>query len=165
MNTDAVVVVGDVSDSTLRSLLDRYGLSLSILGDNDEITGSFWGEPEAGVVGTTVLVRNDTPVHSLLHEAGHIVCMTGARRARLYRDAGGDDLEESAVCYLQILLAAQIEQLGADRLMQDMDTWGYSFRLGCTRRWFTEDAADARRWLQQQRLLSAEGVVTFALRH
>lgn len=161
---DAVVAVEHVSDSALRSLLRRFGLSLTILGDNDDITGSFWGEPEAGVVGTDVYVRNDTPVHSLLHETSHIVCMTNARRSRLYRDAGGDDLEESAVCYLQILLAAQIEKLGAERLMQDMDAWGYSFRLGSTRRWFAEDAADARKWLQERRLLSADGIVTFEVR-
>ena len=34
-----------------------------------------------------------------------------------------------------------------------MDTWGYSFRLGSSRRWFYEDAEDARSWLIEQNLI------------
>ncbi|NIS90685.1 MAG: hypothetical protein GTN98_11520, partial [Woeseiaceae bacterium] len=49
-------------------------------------------------------MRSDTPVHSLLHETCHIICMSRERRAELETDAGGDDLEEAAVCYLQVLL-------------------------------------------------------------
>ena len=58
--------------------------------------------------GNTLYVRADTPVHSLLHELSHYVCMTPERRAGLDRDAGGDDAEECAVCYLQILLADEL---------------------------------------------------------
>lgn len=50
--------------------------------------------------------------------------MDAARRARLHTDAGGDDLEESAVCFLQILLADELPGVGCERLMDDMDTWG-----------------------------------------
>jgi hypothetical protein len=39
--------------------------------------------------------------------------------------------------------------------MQDMDAWGYTFRLGSARAWFEEDAEDARTWLQQRGLLPA----------
>jgi hypothetical protein len=67
----------------------------------------------------------------------------------LDRDAGGDDLEESAVCYLQVLLADELPEVGRKRLWADMDAWGYSFRLGNSRAWFEEDAEDARLWLRE----------------
>lgn len=115
-------------------------------------------------MGRCIFVREDTPVHSMLHEACHIICMSGERRDRLNRDAGGDDLEESAVCYLQIVLADFLPRVGRKRLMQDMDAWGYSFRLGSTDRWFAEDAGDALAWLQEKNLLSATGEPVFRLR-
>jgi len=37
--------------------------------------------------------------------------------------------------------------------MQDMDIWGYSFRLGSAQAWFEHDAEDTRAWLQQRGLL------------
>ena len=37
--------------------------------------------------------------------------------------------------------------MGRERMLADMDAWGYTFRLGSARRWFEEDAADAREWL------------------
>ena len=103
-------------------------------------------------------------MHSLLHEAGHVICMDEARRAGLDRDAGGDDLEEAAVCYLQVVLADQLPGVGRGRLMQDMDAWGYSFRLGSSRSWFESDAADARAWLLGHGLITDAGAPTFALR-
>jgi hypothetical protein len=102
-------------------------------------------------------------VHSVLHEAAHFICMTPQRRARLDRDAGGDDLEESAVCYLQVLLAQQLPGVGRTRLFSDMDGWGYSFRLGSTRAWFEEDARDARAWLERRGVIGARGELTGAL--
>ena len=90
--------------------------------------------------------------------------MDEARRSGLIRDAGGDDLEEEAVCYLQIVLAAYLDAVGSDRLMHDMDAWGYSFRLGSTRCWWRSDADDARGWLQRHGLLTARGELTFSLR-
>jgi hypothetical protein len=165
MNTRrAVLTVADVRFSELTTLLGRFGLALRLLDDNEPITGSFWGEPEAGVVKRCVYVRLDTPVHSLLHEACHVICMDEARRAHLDRDAGGDDAEEAAVCYLQILLADYLPGVGHDRLMQDMDAWGYSFRLGSSRAWFESDAADARAWLLGEKLLTSEGTPAFAIR-
>ncbi|QKT05059.1 hypothetical protein HUS23_11335 [Ectothiorhodospiraceae bacterium 2226] len=137
----------------LRALLARFGLSLHELARDDAIPGSFWGEPEAGVIGTAVYVRPDTPVHSALHEACHVICMDGARRAALHTDAGGGYDEEDAVCYLQILLADQLSGFGRARALRDMDAWGYSFRLGSAAAWFAEDADDARTWLQQHGLI------------
>lgn len=148
----------------MRGLLQKYGLSLVVEAADSAITGSFWGDSEAGIVGNQVFVRKDTPVHSLLHETCHTICMDEARRAGLDRDAGGDDLEEAAVCYLQILLADQLAGVGRARLMQDMDTWGYSFRLGSTALWFAGDAEDAKAWLQEYGVIDAQGSLTFALR-
>lgn len=159
-----VLTVADVGFGALRSLLKRFDFELAAVADGEKISGSFWGEPEAGVIGSCVYVRNDTPVHSLLHETSHLVCMNRERRRVVHTDAGGDDLEESAVCYLQIVLADSIDGVGRARLMQDMDSWGYSFRLGSTGNWFQKDAADAREWLQQQGLLGGDGAPTFAVR-
>ncbi len=90
--------------------------------------------------------------------------MTPERRAGLDRDAGGDDLEESAVCYLQVLLADELPRVGSERLCADMDEWGYSFRLGNTRAWFQTDAADARQWLIDHGVIDPHGTLTGRLR-
>jgi hypothetical protein len=159
-----MMFVSHVPHAALSSLLQRYGLDLVQQAEDAEISGSFWGDSEAGIKARSVYVRADTPVHSLLHEACHVICMTNERRDGLDRDAGGDDLEESAVCYLQIVLADEIEGVGRDRLMLDMDAWGYSFRLGNTRDWFQTDAEDAAEFLMNHGLLNAEGEPTFRLR-
>jgi hypothetical protein len=159
-----VLSVADVGEQSVAALLGRYGLNLVLQPPHEPITGSFWGDPEAGIVGRTVFVRDDTPLHSLLHEACHVICMDEARRSELERDAGGDDLEESAVCLLQILLADEIGGAGRDRLMSDMDAWGYSFRLGSTRAWFDEDAEDARSFLLKHKLINDAGAPTWRLR-
>ena len=150
--------------ASIEILLSKYELCLQCQDDNEPITGSFWGDREAGVVGHTVFVRHDTPIHSLLHETCHIICMSEERRAQLATDAGGDDLEEAAVCYLQVLLADEIAGVGRERSMTDMDAWGYSFRLGDTRSWFECDAADARKWLIDRGLLSSDDTPRFQLR-
>ncbi len=159
-----VTTVADVGIDVPAALLARFGLDLERVADGAPIPGSYWGEPEAGVIGKRVYVRADTPVHSLLHETCHVICMDDERRRNLHRDAGGDDLEESAVCYLQIVLADELKGVGRTCLMQDMDAWGYSFRLGSTSRWFAEDAEDARRWLLEAALLEGSGRPVFQLR-
>ncbi|HEX5208102.1 MAG TPA: hypothetical protein VFW10_09975 [Steroidobacteraceae bacterium] len=144
----------------LAALLERYGLNLSLLAPNEVIPGSYWGESEAGLKGDRLYARLDTPLHSVLHEASHYICMTPERRAGLDRDAGGDDLEESAVCYLQVLLAGELRGVGRDRVFADMDAWGYSFRLGSSRAWFERDAQDARVWLRQQGVTGDDDLLT-----
>ena len=145
-------------------MLHRYGLNLKLLAPQENIPGSFWGDSEAGLVGDNLYVRLDTPVHSALHEACHYICMSPERRTGLHTDAGGDDPEECGVCYLQILLAGLLADVGRERLMQDMDTWGYSFRLGSTRAWFEGDAQDARDWLGSHGIMDAAGEPTSGLR-
>ena len=159
----------EVGHESLTELLGRYGLELRWAEPGTEIPGSYWGAPEAGLLGTEVWVRDDTPVHSMLHEACHTVCMDGVRRRALDTDAGGQDhpdgdTEESGVCYLQIVLANSLPDVGSERLMADMDAWGYSFRLGSTRAWFEDDAEDARTWLVDHGLLTPVGEPTWRLR-
>jgi hypothetical protein len=131
----------------LEKLLAVYGLGLECVGDTRPIPGSFWGEPEAGLIGNRLYVRRDTPLHSAFHEACHYVCMDENRRKVLHTNAGGSVEEENGVCYLQILLADHLADYDSEKMMHDMDAWGYSFRLGSSRAWFEQDADDARKWL------------------
>lgn len=146
-------------------LLTLYGLHLEQLPAGVAIPGSYWKEEEAGIIGLSVLTRPDTPIHSILHESCHIICMDDQRRQNLHTDAGGETEEEDAVCYLQILLADLIPGMGRERMWQDMDRWGYTFRLGSTASWFHQDAEDARNWLVRHGLLTIDGKVIFTLRH
>jgi len=159
-----VLVLGAADRVGVALLLERFGMSLQLISPDEVIPGSFWGDSEAGLRGDTLYARLDTPIHSILHEACHYICMTPERRSGLDRDAGGDDLEESAVCYLQIVLADELKGVGAKRLTNDMDEWGYSFRLGSTRAWFEADADDARLWLMDHGLIDAQKSPTWNLR-
>lgn len=159
-----ILRVGGIDSLLIEEFLGRFGLTAEWIAEGNPITASFWGDPEAGIIGHHVFIRVDTPVHSMLHEVCHIICMSGDRREQLDRDAGGDDLEESAVCYLQIVLADYLAGVGRQRLMLDMDAWGYSFRLGGTERWFAEDAGDAQAWLRANGLLGPTDEPTFRLR-
>jgi len=152
MSTD-VLRLADIDPADLQALLAGHGLSLEWLARDADVPGSYWGESEAGLVGDRLYVRPDTPLHSALHEACHWLCMDASRRAGLHTDAGGDDIEECAVCYLQILLADCLPGVGRARLLRDMDAWGYSFRLGSAAAWFETDAEDARAWLAARGLM------------
>jgi hypothetical protein len=150
--------------ASLHGLLARYRLALVPVADAAPIPGTFWGAPEAGLIGSRVYARADTPVHSVLHEACHVVCMAPVRRARLHTDAGGDPAEESAVCYLSVVLAGELPGFGRARMLADMDAWGYTFRLGSARAWFSSDAEDARGWLIDAGILDRHARPTWAMR-
>jgi hypothetical protein len=143
--------------AAVEALLARHGLGVAWHPPGGPIPGSYWGEPEAGLLGDVVHARADTPLHSLLHEACHAICMSAARRAALDTDAGGDFAEEDAVCLLQILLADLLPGVGRDRMLADMDRWGYTFRLGSAAAWFEHDAEDPRAWLQRRGLIDSSG--------
>jgi hypothetical protein len=156
--------MGSVDRIAVALLLQRYGIEFVLIAPEELIPGSYWGDSEAGLKADWLYARLDTPVHSVLHEASHYICMTPERRAGLDRDAGGNDIEESAVCYLQVLLAADLPGVGLDRICADMDAWGYTFRLGCTRAWFDLDSDDARGWLREHGVIDANGALTGNLR-
>lgn len=152
----------NLTSGCIESLFAPHGIEVWWVGEGEDIPGTYWGEPEAGIVGDTLWLRPDTPVHSALHEGGHLVCAGAERRASLDTDAGGDFAEEDAVCYLQILLADRLPGMGAARMMEDMDTWGYTFRLGSARAWFEADAEEAGEWLLERRLVE-RGAMGYSL--
>ncbi len=154
----------DGNPAPLVHLLARFGMTIRQEPGGSPIPGSFWGEEEAGLIGNTLVLRPDTPLHSILHEACHYICMDEKRRNGLDTDAGGDYDEENAVCYLQILLAEEIPRFGRTRMMADMDAWGYTFRLGSAGAWFERDAEDAREWLLGYGLITRTGKPAFRTR-
>ncbi len=143
-----VLRVGETGIECLRALFAPHGLTIDMIATEIDIPGSHWGDEEAGLISNTLYARQDTPIHSVLHEGCHWLLMDAERRAELHTNAGGTMMEENAVCYLQILLADKLENVGRERMMIDMDTWGYSFRLGSTKAWFEGDAEDALQYLQ-----------------
>jgi hypothetical protein len=154
----------DIDPAPLVLLLSRFGMTIRKEAKGRAIAGSFWGDEEAGLIGNTLVLRADTPVHSILHEACHYICLDPERRDGLDTDAGGDYDEENAVCYLQILLSDELAEFDRQMMMKDMDSWGYTFRLGSARAWFEQDAGDAREWLSGNGLIEAEGKPSFMIR-
>jgi len=164
-NSSFVLTLNDTGPAAMQALLARYAMRLEIVPADEPIPGSFWGDSEAGLIDNRLIARCDTPLHSILHEACHYICMDTTRRHGLHTNAGGDYAEENGVCYLQILLADHLPNVGRERLMQDMDAWGYSFRLGSTARWFAEDAEDAHAWLLNFGIIDTHGLPTWNVRH
>ncbi len=145
--------LADIGRDAVAALLLERGLQLQVVAADAAIPGSYWGEPEAGLIGESVFARDDTPVHSVLHEACHLLVLEPAKRASVHTDASDSIAEEDATCYLQIVLADVLPGVGRARLMRDMDAWGYTFRLGSTQAWFEHDAEDAKAWLRTRGLL------------
>ena len=145
----AVVRVRDIDCQQAQFLLGCFSLRLCLIDDGLPIPGSYWGECEAGIIGSNVYVRRDTPVHSLLHEACHLMVLPAEKRTSIHTDATDSIAEEDATCYLQLLLAEYIDGFGFARACADMDLWGYTFRLGSARAWFENDADDAKEFLSE----------------
>ena len=151
-----VLRLRDIPFAGAAALLARYGLRLERVADGDAIPGSYWGDDEAGVIGHAVHARDDTPVHSLLHEACHLIVLPPERRAAVHTDATDSVEEEDAVCVLQALLGDELPAVGRERVLADMDAWGYTFRLGSAAAYFESDAAAAWAWLQARGLVGPE---------
>lgn len=151
----AVLRLGDIDAQAVAALLAGHDLNLEVLPGGADIPGSYWGAPEAGLIGSTVYARADTPLHSLLHEACHLIVLPPERRAAVHTDATDCIDEENAVCVLQALLGDQLPGVGRNRILDDMDRWGYTFRLGSARAYFEQDADDAFDWLRHRGLLPA----------
>lgn len=151
-----MLTLADISFEAPRALLARYRLELIQVEDTQAIPGSFWGECEAGVIGHHVYARFDTPVHSLLHEASHLIVMPDEKRASIHTDASDSVAEEDAVCVLQALLGDELPGVGRERIWADMDTWGYTFRLGSAKAYFENDAGAAFAFLIARGLINTE---------
>jgi len=149
-------LISDLNQQDIADFVHEIGLQCTFIDAENDIPGSYWGESEAGLIANRLYLRSDTPIHSLLHEACHYLCMPEERRANLHTDAGGDYDEENAVCYLQILLANNVKGYSSENCMRDMDVWGYTFRLGSAKQWFEQDADDAYLWLIKQGLLDSK---------
>ena len=151
-----VLLLADIACADVTTLLACYGLQLQRVADGAPIPGSYWGEPEAGLIGACIHVRNDTPVHSILHEAAHLIVLDPARRVAVHTDATDSIDEEDAVCVLQSLLGEALPGVGASRVLADMDAWGYTFRLGSARAYVQQDAETAWQWLAARGLVDDE---------
>ena len=156
-----VLRVRDLPPGAADALLASHGLQLHFVDDAAPIPGSFWGEPEAGVIAHNVYVRGDTPVHSMLHEACHLIVLPAERRAQVHTDATDSVAEEDAVCVLQSLLGDALPGVGRARVLADMDAWGYTFRLGSARAYVEQDAAAAWAWLQAHGLVDEQRRLRF----
>lgn len=159
-----ILRIADCNLSHIKLLLNKFELQLHLTQKDSDIPGSYWGDSEAGIIANKVYVRHDTPIHSLLHEACHYICMDDKRRQKLDTNAEGDYDEENGVCYLQILLAEDIPEMGSKRMMLDMDSWGYTFRLGSAKKWFTQDSEDTLNWLQKYNLLENDHTANYTVR-
>ena len=156
----SILTLADIAFADVGALLASFGLQLQHIDDGAPIPGSYWGEPEAGVIGDSVYARDDTPVHSLLHEAAHLIVLPPERRAIVHTDATDSVEEEDAVCVLQSLLGDALPGVGAARVFADMDAWGYTFRLGTARAYVEHDAATAWAWLQHRGLATADRMLS-----
>lgn len=156
-----VLTLAGIGFDDAAALLHRYGLTLQRVADGEPIPGSYWGECEAGIIGTTVYARGDTPVHSLLHEAGHLIVLPPEHRAGVHTDATDSVAEEDAVCVLQALLGEALPGVGRERVLADMDAWGYTFRLGSALAYVEQDAEAAWAWLQARGLIDAQRRLRF----
>lgn len=152
-----MLTLADIGFAAPTALLAGYGLRLERVADGTDIPGSYWGGCEAGLIGECVYARADTPVHSLLHEAAHLIVLPVQRRATVHTDATDSIEEEDAVCVLQALLGDALPGVGRARVLADMDAWGYTFRLGSAQAYFDHDADSAWQWLAERRLADPHG--------
>ena len=80
--------------------------------------------------------------------------MPEEKRSNIHTDASDSVAEEDAVCILQALLADKLTGVGRERIWTDMDTWGYTFRLGSAKAYFENDANEAFAFLLVRRLIN-----------
>jgi hypothetical protein len=156
-----MLTLADIAFDEIAVLLCRFELKLEQVADCAAIPGSYWGGREAGIIGSTVHARADTPVHSLLHEAAHLVVLPRDRREAVHTNATASVDEENAVLVLQALLADQISGVGRTRILADMDSWGYTFRLGSARAYIERDADEAWAWLAARGLVDGAHELVF----
>jgi len=160
----SILSCNEIELAELSSLLGKFSIQVHLIEDSEKIPGSWFGDPEAGIINNNLYIRNDTPVHSALHESCHYICMSPNRRRNLHTNAGGDYDEENGVCYLSILLSEYLKSFGQVRMLNDMDEWGYTFRLGSSKAWFEGDATDAFDWLVKHKIIDTKKNILWNIR-
>ena len=159
-----MICFNNIDTRCLTTVLNLYGIEIIEVPEHSPIPYSFWGTPEAGRKSNKLYIRFDTPIHSILHETCHFVCMPKKQRLLDDIDAAGSTKEENACCYLQILMSNYVGGFNREQHMRNMDEWGYSFRLGSAADWFYQDADDAREWLLKQKIINQHNQITWKLR-
>jgi len=102
-----VLLVNAIDRLPLEVMLDRYGLAFVLAAPEEVIPGSYWGEREAGLMGSRSSPGSTRRcIRCCTGRAISSACRPSGR-AGLDTDAGGDDAEENAVCYLQILIGGR----------------------------------------------------------
>ncbi|MEO6171550.1 MAG: hypothetical protein ABIP02_00385, partial [Arenimonas sp.] len=87
---------------------------------------------------------------------GHLIVLSEEKRRLVHTDATDSVAEEDAVCILQALLGDELAGVGRECIWADMDTWGYTFRLGSAKAHFEKDADDAFAFLIARGLMNVE---------
>ena len=132
----------DIGFDDVAALLARYGLAARARrrrrADPRQLLGRTRSRPDR----PRVHARDDTPVHSLLHEAAHLIVLPPERARRAYRR---HRFGRGRRRRLRAAVAARRRpaRRRPRALMADMDAWGYTFRLGSARAYFERDAEDA----------------------
>jgi hypothetical protein len=62
------------------------------------------------------------------------------------------------------LLADEVEGYDQEQLLNDIDAWGYSFRMVSAHRRFTHYAEEVQKWLIDHNILNIHGELTWNLR-
>ena len=88
-----MVYLENITNGSIREVLNQFGLVLNCVASSTEIPYSFWGTPKAGRKYNPLFIHFDTHLHSILHEASHYVSMPQIRRSHDSHDASGGILE------------------------------------------------------------------------
>jgi hypothetical protein len=85
-----------------------------------------------------------------------MIVMPAEKRAGIHTDASDSIDEEDAVCVLQALLGDELPGVGRERIWADMDSWGYTFRLGSAKAYFEQDAKSALQFLIDRNIITPD---------
>jgi len=69
ISTD-VLTLEQIDVEFVELMLRSYGLDLVRVDENAPIPGTYWGEPEAGLIGNAIYARGDTPGEGAASDGG-----------------------------------------------------------------------------------------------
>ena len=118
--------------------LPWYGTTLPDADFYNDPPNSFHGEGIGWCKGT-LLYREDCVIHSLGHEVGHLANLSIKRWRGLRSEDPGTS--ENVAMVVQVLLAKEIDGLGVDLMLEEMEMADYAFT-----RWFEGDISGKQWW-------------------